>query len=141
MVRSEMSARSNSARGGEDAEDEFPGWGCGVDGCALAGEDFQADAPLGEVVDGVHEVAEVAAETVEFPDQEGVAGPESFQARSQLRPVILFPRGVVFVELLGCNSGGKECVPVEDRCFATRQLWRRACSRRARLTPVIYAFV
>ena len=63
--------------GGEDAKDEFPGRGCGVDGGALTGEDFQTDTPLGEVMDRVDQMPEIAAETVELPDQERVAGPES----------------------------------------------------------------
>lgn len=97
----------------EDAEDEFPGCSCGVDCCALTGEDFQTDTPLGEVVDGVDEVAQIAAETVELPDQEGVVLSECFQAGGQVRPIILFTRSMVFVELLGFDSGGQERVPLQ----------------------------
>ena len=43
-------------QGGEDPEDELPGGCGGVDGGALAGEDLQADAASGQVVDDVDQV-------------------------------------------------------------------------------------
>jgi hypothetical protein len=42
---------SELGQGGEDPEDEIPGRGGGVDGRALSGEDLQADAAFGQVVD------------------------------------------------------------------------------------------
>jgi hypothetical protein len=57
--------------GGEDPEDELSGGGGGVDGGAPAGKDFQADAAFGEVVNDVDQVAQVPAEPVRFPDDQG----------------------------------------------------------------------
>lgn len=49
---------------GKDPENEFAGCGRGVDGGALAGEDFESDAAFGQVVDNVDQVAEVPAEPI-----------------------------------------------------------------------------
>jgi len=42
---------------GEDTEDELPGGCRGVDGGAFTREDLQTDTSVGEVMDGVDEVA------------------------------------------------------------------------------------
>ena len=40
---------------------------------ALAGEDLQADATVGEQGDSLHQVMEAAAQPVEFPHDEDIA--------------------------------------------------------------------
>ena len=64
---------------GEDPEYELAGGGGGVDRGALPGEHLQPDAAGGQVVDGVDQVVQVAAEPVESPDDEGVAVSERFE--------------------------------------------------------------
>ena len=59
----------------EDAEHEAAGRGGGIDLRALAGEPPQAHAAGRQVLYGVDQVGEVAAETVELPDDEHVALP------------------------------------------------------------------
>jgi hypothetical protein len=57
-VRSEMSSRSNSAKAAK-IPNEFAGGGGGVDGRALARQNLQPDAALGQVVDDVDQVPRV----------------------------------------------------------------------------------
>jgi hypothetical protein len=63
-------------QGGKDVEDELAARGGGVDGLLEAAEPY---ALVGQVGDGVDQVAEGAAEAVEFPDDQGVAGAEPVQ--------------------------------------------------------------
>ena len=94
--------------GGEDSENELSGGGGGVDGRALAGEHLEPDAAFGEVVDDVDEVAEVPAEPVEFPYDQGVFVAEGFEAGGQLGPVVLVSGGPIFVEGVRADAGGQE---------------------------------
>ena len=57
---------------GKDAEGQTAGRGCRVDRGALAGEDLQADATVGEHGDGLHQVMQAAAQPVEFPNDEDI---------------------------------------------------------------------
>jgi len=61
--------------------------------------------------------AEVPAEAVEFPDQEGVTSRASFQKRGQMRPVIFLPGRLVPVELVGSNAGSDERAALEARAL------------------------
>jgi hypothetical protein len=63
-------------RGGEDVENELAAGGGGVDRLLKATE---PDPAVGEAGDGVDQVPERAPEAVEFPDDQGVAGPELVQ--------------------------------------------------------------
>ena len=58
-------------QGREDVEQELAAWGGGVDRLLPAPE---PDPTFGEAGDGVDEMTEGAAEAVEFPDGQGVAG-------------------------------------------------------------------
>ena len=57
---------------GKDAEGQTAGCGCRVDRGALAGEDLQANATVGEHGDGLHQVMQAAAQPVEFPNDEDI---------------------------------------------------------------------
>ena len=72
----------------EDAEHEAAGSGGGVDLRALTGEHPQAHAAGGEVLHGVDQMGEIAAETVEFPDDEYVALPQGAQTVVEAGPVV-----------------------------------------------------
>jgi hypothetical protein len=71
-------------QGGEDMEDELAAGGGGVDGLLEAA---QSDAAVGQAGDGVDQVAEGAAEAVEFPDDQGVAGAQLVQELLEDRAV------------------------------------------------------
>ena len=97
----------------EDPEYELLGCCRRVDRGALASEDLETDTAVSEVMDGVHQVAQVSAETVELPHQEGVALPQCFQARRQVRAVVLFPGGLIFVEVAWVDASNQERVSLE----------------------------
>ena len=71
----------------EDAEHEAAGRRGGVDLRALPSEHPQAHAAGREVLHGVDQVGEVAAEAVELPDDEHVARPERAHAAVEPRSV------------------------------------------------------
>jgi len=78
-------------QGSEDAEDQVPGGGGGVDGRTLAGEYFQPDTAGRQVMDGVDQVVQVPAEPVEFPHNQPITLPQAFKqevspGRSSVRP-------------------------------------------------------
>ena len=75
------------------------GRGRGVDLRPLAGEHPQAHAAGGQVLHGVDQMGEVAAEAVELPDDEHVALPQGAQAAVESRPVVAYAGGEVVVEV------------------------------------------
>ena len=72
----------------EDAEHEADGRRGGVDLRALPGEHPQAHAAGRQVLHGVDQVGEDAAEAVELPDDEHVARPEHAHTAVESRPVV-----------------------------------------------------
>ena len=88
----------------EDAEHEAAGRGGGVDLRALAGEHPQAHAAGGQVLHGVDQMGEVAAEAVELPDDEDIALPQGPQAALESRPVVSYAGGEVMVEVDGVDA-------------------------------------
>ena len=95
-------------QGGEDPEDELARGRGGVYGRSLAGEDLEPDAALGEVVDGVHQVAQVPSQPIQLPHQQGVPRIHAVQAGRQLGPIVLLARGVVLVQLQRVDPGGQD---------------------------------
>jgi hypothetical protein len=59
-------------QGAEEVEDQAAGWGGGVD---ALGERAEADLACGEIGDSGDQVAQVPAEAIEPPHDEGVTGP------------------------------------------------------------------
>jgi hypothetical protein len=82
LVRSRMRSRSNSAKAAKTWKTSLPPGG--VD---LLLETPEPDPAVGQVGDGVDQVAEGAAEAVEFPDDQGVAGPQLVQDLFEGGPV------------------------------------------------------
>src|SRR5215204_3210733 len=70
-VRSRMRSRSNSARAAKTWKTSLPPGGGGVDRLLEAAE---PDPAVGQSGDGVDQVPQGAAEAVQFPDVQGVAG-------------------------------------------------------------------
>jgi hypothetical protein len=64
------------SQGGEHAQDELAAGGGGVDRLLQAAE---PDAAVGRAGDGVDQVPKGAAQAVQFPDDQGVTGPELVQ--------------------------------------------------------------
>ena len=70
--------------------DATPGRSGGVDRRALTGDHPQGHAAGVEVLHGVDQMGEVAAEAVEFPDHEHVALSQGAQAAVESGPVIAY---------------------------------------------------
>ena len=97
----------------EDAEHEPPGGGGGVDLCALPGEHPQAHAAVRQVLHGVDQVGEVAAEAVELPDNQHVARLERAHAALEPRPVVADTGRVVVVDVDGLDARGLQRVALQ----------------------------
>jgi hypothetical protein len=93
----------------ENPEDELAAGRGGVDVCPLTGEHFETDPPVGEVLRGIDEVAEVPAEPVELPDEQDVPLSQGFEAGQQPRPVVALAGCLVVVEVFRpharCDEG------------------------------------
>ena len=83
----------------EDPEHEVAGRRGGVDLRAFTGEHPQAHTAGGEVLHGVDQMGEVAAEEVEFPDHQHVALPQGAQAAVESGTVVAYAESEVVVEV------------------------------------------
>ena len=81
---------------GHHVEEESAAGGAGVN---VVGQAFELDALFLELGHQVDQVLDAAAEAVEFPNDQGVAGAENFQSSSQARPVAAAAAELVLVDL------------------------------------------
>ena len=109
-VRSRISSRSNSANAAKMPETRQPA-AVVVSICAPwpAGEHPQAHAAGRQVLHGVDEMGEVAAQAVELPDHEHVALPQGAQAAVESWPVVTDAGGEVVVQVDRVDAGGLLC--------------------------------
>ena len=92
-VRSRISSRSNSASAAKMPNTRWPA-AVVVSICApWPASTPQAHAAGGQVLHGVDQMGEVAAEAVELPDDEHVALPQGAQAAVESRPVVAYAGG------------------------------------------------
>ena len=97
----------------EDPEHEASGGGSGVDLRALPGEHLSARAAGRQVLHGVDQVGEGAAEAVELPDDEHVARPECAHAAVESRAVIADAGREVVVDVAGVDARGLQRVALQ----------------------------
>ena len=90
----------------EDAEYEAAGRRGGVDLRALSGEHPLAHAADRQVLHGVDQVGEVAAEAVELPDDEHAALPQGAHAAVESRSVVAYAGRDVVVDVAGVDALG-----------------------------------
>jgi hypothetical protein len=93
------------SQGAEDVEDQLPAGGGGVD---PLGQALEPNALLGQAGNGVDQVAEAAAEAVEPPDHEGVAGAELFESPVEAGAFRQGAGGGDEVDPSGLDAGGLE---------------------------------
>lgn len=55
--------------------------------------------PLGQIVDQIDEVAEIAAEAVEFPDDKGITTAQRLQARRKTGPILFLSRRGILIDI------------------------------------------
>jgi hypothetical protein len=97
----------------EDAEHELPRRRRGVDRRAVAGEHLETDAAHAEVVNDIDEVAQVAAQPIELPNDQGVPTAQGLEGGIESRPRIEAAGGAVLVEPARGNSGGPKSVALQ----------------------------
>ena len=103
----------------EDTEHEAAGRGGGVDLRALPGEHPQAHAAGRQVLHGVDQVGEVAAEAVELPDDEHVARPERAHTAVESRAVVADAGREVVVDVDGADASGLQRVALQVQRLGT----------------------
>jgi hypothetical protein len=109
-VRSRIRSRSNSARAPKAWKTSFP---LAVVVSIPSVRLLNPHALLGQAGDGVDQVAEAAAEAVQPPDHEGVAGAELFQGPVQRGALGEGAGHGVEVDPAGLDAGGLEGVALE----------------------------
>ena len=100
-------------QGGEDVEDELAARGGGVDRLLEAAE---PDPAVGQAGDGVDQVPQGAAEPVQLPDHEGVAGAQLVQELLEGGPVGAGAAGGVGEDPVA--AGRLEGVDLEVGCWS-----------------------
>ena len=120
----------------EDAEHEADGRRGGVDLRALPGEHPQAHAAGRQVLHGVDQVGEGAAQAVELPDDEHVARPERAHTAVESRPVVADAGREVVVDVDGVDALGPQRVALqvqrwEPSAFETRASPISMCRKRS----------
>jgi hypothetical protein len=100
-------------QGGEHVEDELAAGGGGVDRLLQAAE---PDAAVGEVGDGVDQVAQGAAEAIKLPHHEGVAGAQLVEQLGEDRAVGGGAAGGLGEDAVAAGDG--EGVDLELGCWS-----------------------
>jgi hypothetical protein len=59
-------------QGGENPEHQFARRGGGIDRRAVAGQHFEADAALSQIVDEINQMAQIAAQPIQFPHHQDI---------------------------------------------------------------------
>src|SRR5699024_8557766 len=104
LVRSEMSSRSNSASAAKIPNTNLPEAVVVSMAAPLAGEHLGSHATFGQVMNNVDQMPQIPAEAVQFPHDQRVARPQSFQTRRQLWPIFLRPARLIFLDLLRIHT-------------------------------------
>jgi hypothetical protein len=105
--------RLEFGQGGKDAEHQLAVGRGGIDLGAGAGQDFQPDATLVELIDGVHEVLEIPTQAVELPDHQRISGLQGLQAGRQPWPIILAPGCEILVHPIRAYAGPLQCIALQ----------------------------
>lgn len=74
----------------------------------MPAQDLQSDPALGQLVDEIDQMAQVAAEPIELPGDQHVALTQGLEAGGEAGPVVALAGGVIFVEVLGCHLSGEQ---------------------------------
>src|SRR5262245_33345119 len=100
-------------QGRKNPKDQLAAGRRGVDAGALAGQDLQPDAALRELLGGIDQMLEVASQAIKLPDDERIAVPQRLQTGGEGRAVLVFAGGLIFIEVLGPDTGSEERVALQ----------------------------
>lgn len=117
--------------------------GCcgGVDRGALNCKNSEAEAAVGEVVVGVHEMALVEAEGFKFSQQACVTSRKCLQAYRQLRAVVLLPGSTVVIRTVLVDAGEQKHFALEVGGLRSDSSGYTRITHSMVSTPVIYSIV
>lgn len=88
-------------------------------------EHLETDAACAEVVNDIDEVAQVAAQPIELPNDQGVPAAQGLEGCVESGPRIETAGGAVLVKPARCNSGGPKSVALSTPACSSVQLFRR----------------
>src|SRR5690625_7733979 len=103
-----MSSRSNSASAAKIPNTNLPEAVVVSMAAPLAGEHLDSHATFGQVMNNVDQMPQIPAEAVQFPHDQRVPRPQSFQTRRQLWPIVLLPGRLIFIDRSEERRVGKE---------------------------------
>ena len=88
----------------------------------LAGEHPDPDVPVVEVLHQVDEMAEIATEAIEPPDDDHVSLPRRLEEGGEPRAVLTLSRRLVLVDRLGADAGLAQSIPLQVEALGTVRL-------------------
>ena len=91
----------------------LPLGGRGVDAGPVAGQHLEADAACGQIMHGIDQVPQIAAQPVELPDDQRIALAQCLQAGGKSGPVIPLAGGGVFIEMAGIDASGEQGIALQ----------------------------
>ena len=97
----------------EDAEHETAIGGGGVDVGTLPRQDLETDTTLGEVMNGVDEVAQVATDAVDLPGRKRITFAQRLETRFQPRTAVAFTGRVILVDAVRLDPGRKKRIALQ----------------------------
>jgi len=79
----------------------------------VPGEDFGANTLLCQIVHRINQMTQVAAESIEFPDNQSIALAKSFERGINAGTSIQPPWGTIFIDLGRINAGSDQRVALK----------------------------
>ena len=79
----------------------------------MTGEDFEANTLFCQIVHRIHQMTEVAAKSIEFPDHQRIAPAKGFERGIKAGASIQSSRGTVFIDLRRINAGSDQSVALK----------------------------
>ena len=64
-------------------------------------------------MDEIDQVAQIAAEPIEFPCNQRIALPQRFEARLQTRPIVALAGRLVLIEVSRFDTGGQQSIALQ----------------------------
>ena len=119
----------------EEREDQLSAGRRRVDAGPLAGEHPDPDAPVVEVLHQVDEMAEIATEAIEPPDDDHVSLPRRLEEGGEPRAVLPLSGRLVLVDRVGADAGLAQSIPLQGRGSGNRPPSISARSRSASWSP------
>lgn len=104
---------------GEDREHEAAVGGGGLDRCTFARQHLQSDAALRQITDPVDEVAQIASEPSQLPNDQRIVVTERLAADLQVGARVASARGGVLIDMIGIDPGRDQRAALEVVNLAT----------------------